>query len=113
MQEINAKITKARLGFEGHGLLSSSIVWDGQSGCGGFGHLHLGGPCMAIWVDSILRLFEYDDWSQLEGTFIRVRCEGFGGRTLAIGHILEDRWVTLEGILAEMEKAIGRCEAAA
>lgn len=101
-ESFNATITAARLGFEDHGLPSSMICWETEGAGGGFGGLHLGGPAMAIWVTRILGLFGYEDWSQLKGTHIRVRAQGIGGRTLAIGHIIKDKWVTMDELQVEM-----------
>lgn len=104
-EEHNARITSASLGLEGHGLPSSMICWESGGSGGGFGGLHLGGPAMSIWVTRILSLFGYDDWSQLRGTYIRVRTGGLGGQTHAIGHIIEDKWVTIAELQDDMKAA--------
>ena len=99
----NAKITGTPLGVE-RGILTSFIMWESDGTGGGFGGLRLEGPAMAIWTKSVLELLEVHDWLCLKDLFIRVEYDKYG-QTLAIGHIIKDKWLYLEVLIEEIKEA--------
>lgn len=98
----NAKITSAPLGVD-RGILTSFIMWESDGISGGFGGLRLEGPALAIWTKSILELFECHDWSCLKDTFIRVESNNI--QTLAIGHLIKDKWLSIDGLVKAIQEA--------
>lgn len=90
----NAKIASTSLGMEGHGIFSFFVHLEGCGwGCG-FGGLRSDGPGVAEAIRRILHVVGVESWEQLPGRFVRSRHEGPGCTVEAIGHLIEDRWVS-------------------
>jgi hypothetical protein len=107
VETTNVRITAATLGYEDHGILTSYVKWEANSMGGGFGGFILTVPeTVSIWVRAILDVFGVDDWSRIKGQLARVRLNG--GTTVALGHIIEDRWVTLDELRTAMQAAEAR-----
>lgn len=98
----NGKITDTYLG-EDHGCLTANLTIEGDGwGCG------FGGYALASWVDvqkpgcgagaivMLLRTLDLQQWEQLSGTYVRVKTEGWGGKILAIGHVIKDQWFSFK-----------------
>lgn len=105
----NGRITSTYLGEE-HGCLTINITIEGDGwGC------RFGGYCLAHWLDcqkpssgagaiaALLRTLDLDSWEQLKGTYVRVQTEGWGGKILAIGNIVKDKWFSF-GTYFEMAR---------
>lgn len=100
LQTENAKIGSTSLGLEDHGILTFWLFLEGGGwGCG-FGGLCADGPGFAEAINKILETLEISTWEKLPGTFVRAKSEGLGGRLKAVGHLLKDRWVTIEELAA-------------
>lgn len=89
----NVKITQVMLGVEDHGIPTSYLTCEGEMNQGFGGYDLRPGRAMLNWITGIQRVLGVSDWSKVQGQFARVRRED--GRLVAIGHIVEDRW--LEG----------------
>ena len=101
----NCKIVRTTLGVEDHGLMTIWLHLEGAGWGIGFGGHALDGPyddkekrrqphiALSRWVHGILSCLAKERWEDLPGTFIRARIDN---RCLAIGHLLEDRWITPE-----------------
>lgn len=95
METINAKIESVSLGYENHGLLTISIVLDYGGSSQGFGGYNMShnGEYLMKWVRGILDTVGVESWEKLKGKMIRVqRADGWNGKIIAIGNILEDKW---------------------
>ena len=112
----NARIEKARLGFDRDVFASFSLTRDYGGSFQGFGGFvlddkrpegigaetetkpgHLYRPATAYGMEMIyriLRVVGVDDWSKLAGQHIRVeRKDTWNGEILRIGHIVKDVWL--------------------
>ena len=101
----NAKITSTKLGEE-HGCLTADIVVEGENwGCA------FGGFCLDHWfaeigehsstdgygaIIELMKTLDVESWEQLKGQYVRVECEGWGGKILKIGHLIKDKWFSFE-----------------
>src|ERR1041385_4423968 len=88
----NAVIERTSLGREDYGILSSMIHLELDGGGVGFGGYCLKGTAAADWLEQVLDTLEVDAWEKLPGQRIRIDCEGWGGRCLAIGHFMKEKW---------------------
>ena len=100
----NARIVKADLSMADHGVLCFELQLDGNGwGCnfGGYviGRGHLGAKefdgMSSKGTEAIMRIMDtvgVEKWSQLNGKYIRVVSEGWGGIIHKIGNIIEDKW---------------------
>lgn len=106
MEIKNAQITGTMLGREDHGILTFMIfVKFGSCGCG------IGGYALDYYdkennkraysaksievISNILDVVGVDKWEELEGKYIRVKDNGWGGTIDEIGNIIEDKWFNL------------------
>lgn len=97
MEIKNAKIESTSFGFEGHGILSSTITFDyGGGGHQGFGGFALAGTedkpnqVCGLWLTQVLKVVGVEKWEELVGKYVRVKIRD--GRIVEIGHITEDKW---------------------
>lgn len=100
----NAIITDTYLGVE-RGYLTARIDLDGGGWCCSFGDYVLGhwdytskiSSGYAAWVISeLLKTIGVKSWEQLSDTYVRVKRGGWGGRIVAVGNILHDKWFSFE-----------------
>lgn len=109
METVNAKITKATLFIEDHGILTFYVFLEwlgGGQGLGGYaldqydrdqkkrsiGH----GPGL-IAMRRIMETVGVTAWDKLDGQLCRVQHDGWGSsRAPIIGHILDDKWFDLK-----------------
>lgn len=113
-ETFNAKITGTILENKDRGILTLwiSLEFDG----GGQGY---GGYALDQWdekkkerigtdygcqcIINLLNTFDVINWSKLENIYCRVeREEGWSGKILRIGHVVEDRWFSFEDTLKGM-----------
>jgi len=89
----NATITA--VGWDRERGLTHYITVEGDGwGCS-IGGYFLGGECAYEWIIALmdaLELCAFND-SDLIGKVVRVKTEGLGGRMLAIGHPIKDKWL--------------------
>lgn len=104
----NAKVESTRLTVEDHGVLSAWLHLDYGGSSQGFGGYCLdepdraaakysgrrrGHPFGSSFIRGILDALKVGCWEELPDTPLRVKCEpGWGGKIIAIGHYIEDRW---------------------
>lgn len=100
----NAIITDTYLGVEG-GYLTARIDLDGGGWCCSFGDYVLGhwddtsknSSGYAAWaISELLKAIGVKSWEQLSDTYVRVKRGGWGGRIVAVGNILHDKWFSFE-----------------
>lgn len=106
----NAKITSTYLG-EVHSCLTADLILEGAGWQGVYG-----GYCLAKWNDpqklvsgagaiiSLLKALELDNWEQLTGIYVRVKTEGWGGKIVAVGHIIREKWFSFKDYFEEAKK---------
>lgn len=92
----NAIIESVTLGFEGHGILSCSIVVNyGDGGSQAFGGYNLNdGSYLLKWIKGLLETFEIEDIQELKHENCRVELDsdGYNAKIISIGHIVKDKW---------------------
>lgn len=115
MSEINnAKITGTMLGFEDHGIMTFFIYleWDGAGiGFGGYAldqydkalDRRVGVGYSLDLLKEIMEVVGVEKWEDLKGQYVRVESEGWGGKALAIGNLLKDKWVNPEEFFKQYE----------
>ena len=105
MVERNAKIEDTMFGLEDHGIMTFFVYFDyGDSTHQGFGGYALDGasgkkghPKSITALRRVLEVVGVMKWEQLKGKYCRVRREdGWNGKIVAIGHIIEDNWFDIE-----------------
>lgn len=98
----NAVIARVSIDNENHGCLDAWLHLEfGSGGCafGGWklgnadGNKLEGGNYAGVFLAKCIKcVFDYGKWENLEGKNVRVLHEGWGGRIIAIGHIIKNRW---------------------
>jgi len=104
MTEIeNGRIYSTMLGMEEHNIFTSMMVIKCENGSQNFGGWVLNVPYGAEFILRTLKIAEARNWEELTGKPIRVKRETKGGRIIAIGHYIDDKWFNpetdLEGFL--------------
>lgn len=111
---LNAKITGTRLGEE-HGCLTADLTIEGEGwGCS------FGGYCLEHWccrpgeynsrhglgaIIELMKTLEVDNWELLNGQYVRVEIEGWGGRILRIGHLMKNKWFSFKDYFESCHKS--------
>ena len=105
--EKNARITRTSLEIESHGMLTFSLTLDYGGGImQGAGGYNLDG-CSTLIFRAILNTVGVERWEDLTGKTIRVKATDAG--VIAIGNILEDKWLDFEEFFKiEAKRAEGR-----
>lgn len=130
MKIVNAKIDGTMLGVEDHGIMTCYLHLDyGDGGHQAFGGYSMDTPIKAktgctdgmgrvgtaFGCELVKRIIETvgaAKWEDLKGYYIRVKYNDpngpmigdFSEKILAIGHIIEDRWLSLDGLVKEMKE---------
>lgn len=116
---LNAQIVSTKLGEE-RGCLTADLSIKGAGwGC------TFGGYCLDHWFaetgehyssdgyDAIIELMktlEVESWEALNGKYVRVEIEGWGGKIIRIGHFMKDQWFSFKEYF-EQVKALDKTEA--
>lgn len=91
MSEIkNAKVERAVIEIEDHGILTGWLYLSYGGSGQGFGGYALKGPALSAWVTELFRVFGVNSFDALAGKPCRV--EIIDGMARKVGHYLEDRW---------------------
>ena len=109
----NAKITSTKLGEE-HGCLTADIILEGNGwGCA------FGGFCLDHWyaetgehgstdgygaIIELMKTLEVESWEALNGKYVRVESEDWGGKILRIGHLMKDRWFSFKDYFEQVKE---------
>ncbi|MDD5022281.1 MAG: hypothetical protein PHR82_09175 [Endomicrobiaceae bacterium] len=99
----NARITGTMLGKEDHGILTFELFLDFGGSCCAFGGYALDGydkdtnkrVVKAAGLRAIVEILDcvgVEKWEDLPGKYIRCESDGWGGKIVAIGNILQDKW---------------------
>jgi hypothetical protein len=111
MEISNAKIESTMLGFEDHGIFTCLLYLDYGGSSQGFGQHCLASEHPkdkatypfnygANYIMGILKAVGVEKWEDLEGKYVRVKREdGWNGKIVAIGHIVEDNWFNPDDLL--------------
>ena len=110
---LNAKITNTKLG-EDHGCLTANLFLEGDGwGC------TFGGYCLDHWFSDVgkynssdgygaiielMKTLEVESWEELNGKYVRVEIEGWGGNIIKIGHLLKNKWFSWKDYFEEAKK---------
>lgn len=92
----NCQIVGTHLGFEWHNILTLDLTLEGDGWGVGFGGYRMDGPRGMDCLKELLETLEVGKYEDLKGMYVRMISEGVGGRCLAIGHLLKDRWFSFE-----------------
>jgi hypothetical protein len=114
----NARITGTNLGtgWTDHGIMSFNIMCEFDSGRQGFGQYTLDTPVKdgdgkflyrrgtAFGCECIRRVCEVleCDWEGLKGQYVRIEKDGFNDPIEKIGHIVKDKWFSVQEVIEEM-----------
>lgn len=105
----NGKITKTMLGREDHGIMTFYLFIEFSRGICGFGGYGLDEydkktdtrVCSAAGMQAISEIIDcvgVKSWEDLTGSYVRCEHQGWGGKIVRIGNIINDKWVSLEEI---------------
>lgn len=113
---LNAKITNTKLG-EDHGCLTANLFLEGDGwGCA------FGGYCLDRWYSDVgkhhspdgygaiielMKTLEVESWEKLNGKYVRVEIEGWGGNIIKIGHLLKNKWFSWKDYFEKVKKVNG------
>lgn len=103
----NGRITETMLGTEDRGILTFYLFIELDGGVGGFGGYALDGwnekkgmrVASAAGLQAIAEIMKcvgVKKWEDLAGKYVRCESEGWGGKILRIGNIIENKWFSLE-----------------
>lgn len=107
MEIENAQISSVSISMADHGVLTFTIFVKGHSwGCSlgnyvnGVGHRGAkewkGNGSAIVAMMKIMDTVGVEKWEDLEGKYVRVKSEGWGGTMHCIGNLLEDKWFDLK-----------------
>ena len=99
----NGLIKSTMLGMEDHGIFTYMLhIEFAGSGCGYGGYAldewNQQAKRRVGWVQGIQVLADLmaavgvRKWEDLPGTYVRCEHEGWGGKILKVGHVIEDKW---------------------
>lgn len=94
--EENGRITRTKLGFYDHGILTTMIGLRFEDTGQGFGGWAMdSGDFMRWYISEVLRVTGADEWEDLVGRYVRARRDplhynGWAGRIVALGCIDND-----------------------
>lgn len=101
---VNAQIKSTMLGPEDHGIFTwwLNLEWPGAGiGFGGYGideyvkSLNKRRDITGSGLESIRAIMEtvgVEKWEDLKDKYIRLDTEGWGGKAVRIGNLMEDKW---------------------
>lgn len=107
MSIVNARITDVSLGYTEYGILTFGLVLEIAGGCNCvFGGYALDSddktlkkripPARAMkCLTEIMRVVGVKSWENLNGKYIRIVDNGWGGVVDTIGNILDDEWFNI------------------
>jgi hypothetical protein len=84
----NARIRKAIIEIDDHGILIGTLRFDLDGSTQGFGGWNLEGQ--PKWMRRVLETVGVKKWEELPGKNLRI--SGSFEKVAKIGHIIEDRW---------------------
>ena len=88
----NCKIRGTNLGLENHNIMSLDLHLEGDGWGVSFGGYRMDGAYGMACLRELLETLEVGKYEDLKGMYVRCVNTGLGGRCLAIGHLLKDRW---------------------
>lgn len=117
----NAIISSTSIETGDRGLLTAWLNLEYDSGGQGFGgfalylpertYKHHGGPNFGgHFIFRCMEIAGVENWQDIKGKSIRVKldCEGFSGKILAIGHIIKDDWFNPSEDFKKMNLVYGK-----
>ena len=101
---VNCQIKSTSLGFMDRGIMTLwlHLEWPGAGiAFGGYAldefnkeaDTRIGVGVSLDFIREILEVVGVEKWEDLKGKFIRLDAEGWGGKALGIGNLLEERWL--------------------
>lgn len=110
----NARVKRARLGYEDHGLLTYALDLDFDGTMQSYGNLLFSNRKEGVKVAnafggqmimSTLDLLEVRTWDQVSGSVCRALCDW--SMIYAIGHFQKDLWLEADHVYKMLEKILG------
>lgn len=110
----NAKITSVSISMADHGCLTFTIYIEGDGWFCSFGNRVAGHGCLdsnywdatgssLVAIMKILDTVGVETWESLEGSYIRVESNGWGGKVKKIGHIIRDKWFDIDEFFEQIK----------
>lgn len=116
-----ARISSTSLNFGDRGILTATLILEGDGwGVGWPGGLVLDTPLRrdgkhvrrighaigSEFIAALLDTLEVESWEKLPGTYVRYEKGHWGERSdgKTIGHIIKDRWLNTDDLLARYER---------
>lgn len=98
VQISNAKIVGTELcGYDKEkGVLTVMLHLDMNGGCHNFGG-DISGSSAIDYIHSLIQCISVPSWEHMRGKFVRVKHDG--DKLIAVGHIVEEKWVNPEEFL--------------
>ena len=92
----NCRIRSTNLGLENHNIMSLDLNLEGDGWGASFGGYRMDGAYGMACLQELLETLEVGKYEDLKGMYVRSISEGLGGRCLAIGHLIKDRWFSFK-----------------
>jgi len=112
METFNARIISAYIKFERDVFITAGLVVGGDGWGQGFGgsllvNKHLGFNEKSGWgmeyISEIMETVGVEEWSELQGKYIRIKRKSIQDKIDSIGNIVEDKWFS-PSVLADKWK---------
>ena len=107
----NMRIDSTMLGFEEHGILSSTLYLRSERVGQGFGGYSLGGldgigsAAAGLWLARVLKTVGVSKWEDLPGKYVRVERDHSRSTIKKIGHITDDKWFDVGAEMDALEES--------
>lgn len=113
----NGRITETMLGREDHGIMTLYLFIEFEKSTCAYGGYALdtydekegkriGAASGMRAIAEILDCVGVTKWEDLTGAFIRCEHQGWGGKILRIGNLIQDKWFSFESCFKEAKEAV-------
>jgi len=100
----NCEIKSTMLGMENHNIMSLDLNLGGFGWGVSFGGYRIDGPDGMACLKELLKTLEVGKYEDLKGLYVRAANQGLGGKCLAVGHLMKDKWFSFEEFFERMKR---------
>ena len=100
----NCRIKSTALGLENHNVMSMDLNLEGNGWGVSFGGFRIDGEYGMECLKELLNTLEVGKYEDLKGMYVRALNEGLGGRCLAVGHLMKDKWFSFKEFYDRMKR---------